>query len=73
MKKIQIALIEAITKNIPVKFEDWDESETQETGYKASRVGTALPCGCIEYTTILSDGSLGWGGWTDSCWDHMNS
>jgi len=35
--------------------------------------GTALPCGCIHFQTVLTDGSLGWGEWEDECWDCMRS
>lgn len=52
-------------RGIPVKFDDPDYED-------GPRIGTAHPCGCLDFSTILSDGSLGWGGWSDPCWDHMN-
>jgi hypothetical protein len=34
--------------------------------------GLAFPCGCVEYQTILRDGSIGHGGWLESCCiDHI--
>lgn len=33
--------------------------------------GTVYECGCVSYTTVLSDGSLGWGGWDERCSEHQ--
>lgn len=54
-----------------ISFSHWEGDEG--TGFSGSAVGTAYPCGCVVFSTILSDGSLGCGGWRDPCsWDHMN-
>jgi hypothetical protein len=55
-----------------VEFEHWEGDDS--TGWSGSEVGIAYPCGCISYSTILSDGSLGIGGWDDPCsFEHMTA
>ena len=55
----------------PVSFSETHGSEAD--GFSGSVAGTAYPCGCLQFSTVLSDGSLGWGGWDESCFDHMNN
>lgn len=43
----------------------------ETTAFAGSQAGSAHPCGCVEHTTVLSDGSFGWGGWTEECEKHF--
>lgn len=55
------------------KFEFYHPEDSDRVGYARSCAGSAWPCGCVSFDTILSDGSLGWGSWTEQCtecaWD----
>ena len=55
------ALAEAKKIGRSVKFEEFDDDGN------LIFCGTARSCGCLEFTTVLSDGSLGWGGWDEEC------
>jgi len=50
----------AIREQRPCSFEDVLEDET------LFEHGVVYPCGCVYMNTILSDGSIGWGGWWDT-------
>jgi len=54
----------------PIFSECWGE---EILSHWQGEAGTAFPCGCVAYTTVLSDGSLGWGSWSDPCSiEHMD-
>ena len=69
-KVVKAALKKAADTGKPVKFEHFEGGP--EDGFSGSTVGTAHPCGCVDFSTILSNGSLGWGGWTEACSWHEN-
>lgn len=67
MDEITKAKIQAIEEQIDVPFDTRRESEkNQWTGL----YGIAKPCGCLDFTTVLPDGSLGHTKWTDPCEIH---
>ena len=53
-----------------VKFDDRQIVSDPGENYQVrwgGEYGTAYPCGCVNYETVLSDGSIGWGSWMDEC------
>lgn len=71
MKDVELMVEEvsrqAVAENKNIDFDFWAENDSPENGFAHSRVGTALSCGCIIFCTILTDGSIGQGSWTDWC------
>lgn len=47
-----------------VNFQEFNEYR------KLMSYGTAYSCGCIRHSTVLSDGSIGWGDWIEECPEH---
>lgn len=76
-KHVRMSASEARTESIrtgkPVAFDDrsWIAS-TNGLQVCVGDYGKAYPCGCVYYTTVWADGSLGIGEWEDNCPRHFH-